>query len=147
MKRIVNKNALREYQIQEKLEAGIVLHGDEVKSIKNGSVQLKGAFVTIRDNELWLTNAHISPYQAGQPTTSAPDRDRKLLVKKNELASLIGNLKARGLTVVPLSFYTKGGIIKVEIGIGRGKRKTDKRASLKERDLKLQMKRRLRQKI
>lgn len=145
MKRLVNKQALFDYKIQEKLEAGIVLTGGEVKSIKGGRGDMKGSFVQFHDNELWLTNVFIPPYQPGQQNPGIPDRNRKLLIKGKDKNSLIGKLKAQGLTIVPISFYTKGGLVKVELGIGRGKRKVDKRKTIKERDVNREMKRKLRQ--
>lgn len=146
MKRLTNKKALFDYEIQDKLEAGIVLTGGEVKSLKAGRGNMKGSFVQIHNDELWLANMFIPPYQAGQPATADPDRSRKLLVKRSEVNHLIGVLKAQGLTIVPISFYTKSGLVKVELGIGRGKRKIDKRKSIKERDVNREMRRKLRRK-
>lgn len=147
MKRLVNKQALYDYQIQEKLEAGIVLSGSEVKSIKNGRGNMKGSFVQSKDGQLLLTNMHIPAYQAGQATAHDPDRSRILLVKAKEKDRLMGLGKAQGLTIVPVSFYTKGGFVKVELGIARGKSKADKRQVLKRRDTNREIKRKLRQKI
>lgn len=146
MKRLVNKKALFEYEIQEKLEAGIVLTGGEVKSLKGGRGDMKGSFVHIHNDELWLANMYIPPYQPGQGNPVEPDRNRKLLVKRSQRNRLIGVLKAQGLTIVPISFYTKGGLVKVELGIGRGKRAVDKRKTIKDREVNREMRRKLRQK-
>lgn len=147
MKRLINKHAKFDYKIQETLEAGIVLAGGEVKSLKQGQGSMKGSFVQYHNEELWLTNMHIPPYQPGQATSLDPDRSRKLLVSHKEKERLQGLGKAQGLTIVPLSFYTKGGLVKVELGIARGKSKVDKRKAIKERDVNREMKRKLRQKI
>lgn len=146
MQRIVNKKALHDYQIQEKLEAGIVLVGGEVKSLKKGHGNLQGGFVQIHDNALFLTNVHIPEYQAGQGKLFDPDRDRKLLITKKQMARLIGIMKAQGLTIVPLSLYSKGGFVKVELGIARGKKAHDKRKALKEKEVNRSIRRRLRSK-
>lgn len=147
MKRLVNKKALHDYQIQEKLEAGIVLVGTEVKSIKSGHASLQGGFVQIHDNTLFLTNVHIPPFQAGQANRIDSDRDRKLLIKNKELNRLIGVMKAQGLTIVPLSLYSKGGFVKVELGIARGKKAYDKRKTIKDREVDRSIRRKLRSKI
>ena len=146
MKRLVNKKALFEYKIQEKLEAGIVLTGGEVKSLKGGRGDMKGSFVHVHNDELWLANMFIPPYQPGQGIAVESDRSRKLLVRSAERNRLIGVLKAKGLTIVPISFYTKGGLVKVELGIGRGKRTVDKRKTIKDREVNREIRRKLRQK-
>ena len=146
MKRLVNKKALFDFEIQDKLEAGIVLTGGEVKSLKRGRGDMKGSFVQLHNDELWLANMFIPPYEPGQVIPHESDRNRKLLVKNAERNHLIGVLKAKGLTIVPISFYTKGGLVKVELGIGRGKRMIDKRKSIKEREVNREMRRKLRQK-
>lgn len=129
-----NKKAIHDYQILEKIEAGIVLSGQEVKSVKNGQVNLKGSYVITKGNEIWLINCHIAPYKTATLLSYQPRRDRKLLLKRKEVASLIGTLRAKGLTVLPLSVYTKGSLIKFEIGIGRGRKEYDKRDLIKKRE-------------
>lgn len=129
-----NRAALHEYTVLESLKAGIVLSGAEVKSTRAGRINLKGSYVTIHNNEVWLTNAHISPYQpAGNREHYQPDRSRKLLLKRKEIDRLLGKLKEKGLTAVPLSVYTSKSLIKVDVGIVRGKRQFEKREVLKKR--------------
>ncbi|MDD5040382.1 MAG: SsrA-binding protein SmpB [Patescibacteria group bacterium] len=142
-----NKRALHDYHVLKKIETGIVLTGAEVKSAKGGLVNLKGSYVTVRNNELWLLNMHISPYpMASTQRHHEPLRDRKLLLKRAETASLIGTLSTQGLTVLPLSVYTKGGLIKVEVGVCRGKKLYDKRQILKKRESDRALRRVMRQK-
>jgi SsrA-binding protein len=130
-----HKKALFNYEVLEKYEAGIVLSGAEVKSIKGGHINLKGSYVTLRNNELWLINAHISPYKmATTQKNYDPTQDRKLLLKRKEISSLIGKLKAKGLTILPISVYTKGSLIKIKIGVCRGKKLHDKRELIKKRE-------------
>ena len=132
----VNKRAGFDYEILERFEAGIVLSGQEVKSIKTGHISLAGAFVTLIGSEAWLTNAHVPPYKmAGQVLDYDPTRSRKLLLRKKELASLYGKIKQKGLTLVPIRVYTKGNKIKLEFGIGRGKKKYEKRDLIKKREV------------
>lgn len=137
----VNKKALFDYEILEKFEAGIVLTGQEVKSVKNNQINLKGSYVVIKDNEAFLLNTHISPYKkAGILKDYNPTRGRKLLLNKKELKHLIGKSQEKGLTIVPLKVYTKGrGKIKIEIGIGRGKKKYEKKELIKKRDIEREM--------
>jgi len=132
-----NKSAYFDYEILETIEAGIVLTGPEVKAIKKGTVNLTGSYVNIDKNGIvWLTNMHIAPYPpaSGVQKNYNPTRARKLLLKKTEIASLIGKSKVKGLTIIPLKVYTKGGILKVEIGLSRGKKKWDKREIIKKRE-------------
>lgn len=131
-----NKRARFDYDILETYEAGIVLTGQEVKSVRKGSVSLKGAFVTIRENEAWLTNAHISKYEkAGLLPGYDPTRTRKLLLQRREIKSLLGKRKQAGLTLLPLSVYTKRNRLKLEIGLARGRKKYEKRDLMKKRDI------------
>jgi SsrA-binding protein len=140
----VNKKAKFDYEILDTIEAGLVLTGAEVKSIKAGSVQLKGAFLHIKDNELWLKNAYVAPYKpAGDSADYDPYQDRKVLVHKRELKKLIGKRQSEGLTIVPLSLYTKGNLIKLDFALARGKKKYEKRDAIKKRDVD----RRLREKM
>ncbi|MEN8252257.1 MAG: SsrA-binding protein SmpB [Patescibacteria group bacterium] len=131
----LNKKAKFDYEFIEKYEAGLVLHGHEVKSIKTGHISLKGAFVTIHNGELYLTNALIPLYKhAGNIKDYDPNRSRKLLVKKSEIRSLIGKKAQAGLTMVPIRVYNKRNLIKLEFALARGKSKHDKRSTIKKRD-------------
>ena len=136
-----NRKAKFDYDILETFEAGLVLKGHEVKSIKTGHVSLKGSYVSViskKSNlpELYLIKAHISLYkQAGNVKDYDPERPRKLLLKKNEIKHLIGKKQEQGLTLVPLKIYTKHNFIKMEFGIGRGKKKYDKREDIKKREV------------
>jgi SsrA-binding protein len=133
----VNKRARFDYNILESYEAGLVLFGYEVKSIKLGHVSLKESFVTVSGNELFLINAHISLYpQAGKISGYDPTRSRKLLLKKSEIKKLIGKVRAQGLTLVPIKLYTKRRLIKLEFGLGKGKKEYDKREKIRKREAK-----------
>lgn len=130
-----NPRAKFDYHIKETFEAGIVLAGYEVKAVKKGHISLKGAYVTLKNEEAYLINAHISPYQPkNMPNDYEPTRTRKLLLHRKELKSLIGQTKQKGLTLVPMRVYTKHNRIKLEFGLGRGKKKYDKRESIKKRE-------------
>ncbi|OHA46615.1 MAG: SsrA-binding protein [Candidatus Terrybacteria bacterium RIFCSPLOWO2_01_FULL_44_24] len=130
-----NKRAGFDYEILEKMEAGIVLNGQETKSIRAGQASLGGAFVTVKNNELWLTNMNVAPWQPKNISHNYDEaRPRKLLMHKNEIASLIGKIKTRGLTALPLRLYTHHGKIKVEIGVVKYRKKHDKRELIKKRD-------------
>jgi SsrA-binding protein len=131
----VNKRAHFDYEISDKFEAGLVLSGQEVKSVKTGHISLKGSFVTAAGNELYLTNANIPPYRyAGDIKNYDPTRSRKLLLKKSEIKSLIGKSRASGLTLVPIRVYTKKRLVKLEFGVGRGKKEFDKREKIAKRE-------------
>lgn len=131
-----NRRAHYEYEILETLEAGLVLTGPEVKSIRAGHANLAGAYVTFHGAEAHLTNAHIAPYAfAVKNDHYEPTQTRKLLLKKREIAYLRGKLQEKGLTAIPLSLYTKQRLIKLEIGLARGKKTHDKRASIKKREV------------
>ncbi|MFA7319417.1 MAG: SsrA-binding protein SmpB [Parcubacteria group bacterium] len=130
-----NKRAHFDYTILENYEAGLELLGMEVKSIKTKHVSLKESFVTIHDNELYLTNAHIPLYiHAGRVPSYNPTRPRRLLVKKSEIKRLIGAIRAKGLTLVPIKLYTKRRLIKLSFGLGKGKKEIDKREKIKKRE-------------
>ena len=132
-----NKRAHFDYLISDKYEAGLVLLGGEVKSVRARHISLKESFVTIKESELFLTNAHISFYkQAGEVKNYNPTRPRKLLLRKSEIKHLIGKLRIAGLTLVPLRVYTKKRLLKLEFGIGKGKNKFDKREDIKKKDAK-----------
>ena len=131
-----NKYALHDYAVLEKIQAGIVLFGAEVKSVRDGAINLKASYVTIHDGEVFLTGAHIGAYKpAGPQKDYDPYRSRKLLLSRKEIARIIGKLKEKGLTAVPLSVYTSKSRIKVEVGIARGKRQFEKRELIKKRDV------------
>ncbi len=131
-----NKRARFDYDISEKMTAGIVLAGHEVKSVKSGAVSLKGSFVSFTRDEAYLTNAHITLYkQAANIKSYDPTTPRKLLLHRKELDRLLGALKSEGKTAVPTAIGIDRGLIKVEIGIGRGKKRHDKRESIKKRDM------------
>ena len=130
-----NKKARHEYYIEDTWEAGIVLTGTEVKSLREGRASLVDGFAQIRDGELWLYNVHIPEYNQGTWNNHAPRRLRKLLLHKAEIEKLIGKTKQSGLTVIPLELYFKDGKAKVEIGLARGKKDYDKRQTLLERTM------------
>ena len=130
-----NRRARREYEILEKFEAGIALRGTEVKSIREGRVQLKDSYVEVKDGEAFLVGAHISPYTHGNRTNHDPERRRKLLLKRREIDKIYGRTAIQGQTCVPLSVYIKGNLVKVEIALARGKKLRDKRLDLKKRIL------------
>ena len=131
-----NRKARFDFEILEKFQGGLVLQGSEVKSIRLGRIQLAGSFVGLKKGELWLIGSTIPPYQPNNtPSFYNQKRDRKLLVQKRELATLIGKIKERGLTLVPLSVYsTAAGRMKLEFAVGRSKKKWDKRDMLKKRE-------------
>ncbi len=128
-----NKKARHDYHIEDVYEAGLVLTGTEVKSLRAGRASLVDGFATIKDGEAWLHNVHIPEYNQGTWNNHEPRRIRKLLLKKGELHRLIGDTKESGLTIVPLSLYFKDGYAKVEIALARGKKSYDKRHALAER--------------
>jgi len=139
-----NKKAYFNYQILEKFEAGIALIGQEVKSIKLGRINLAGSYVVIKDEEVYLMGCHIPPYQPrNAPSDYNPERSRKLLLKKSEINSLIGRTKQKGLTLMPLRMYTKNGKIKLEFGIVKGRKMTDKREIIKKREIEREIDREL----
>mgnify|MGYP001612460962 FL=1 len=126
-----NEKAHFDYRILEALEAGLVLAGHEVKSIKAGRCSIKGAYVKIMNGEAWLLGATVSPYQAGNvPPDYDQQRSRKLLLKKKELNYLMGKSQEKGLTLVPVKLYNKSGLVKLEVGVGQGKKKADKREKI-----------------
>lgn len=139
-----NRNAFRDYQILEKLEAGIELKGHEVRSIKTGHINLAGSFVTIKENQAWLINADVPPYQpANMPADYDPKRARRLLLSASEIKNLIGKTREKSLTLVPISVYNRGKLIKVEIGLAKGKKKSDKRELIKKHDIEREIDRKL----
>lgn len=138
-----NKKALFDYEILERYEGGIELKGFEVKAVKKGLAGLKGAYVRVKnEKEAYLINAYIAPYQvANIPSTYDPTRSRKLLLHKKELRALLGKTSQKGLTLVSLSLYLKNNRVKLEFGLGRGKKKVDKREQIKKREVERRMRR------
>ena len=138
--RINNRRALHEYFIDAKLECGIALVGSEVKSLRAGKAQLQDAYGKIQNGELFLMGAHIDPYEKAALTYNhEPRRDRKLLVHKRELKKLVSETADRGVTLIPLAIYFKGGRAKVELGVARGKQQHDTRASIKKKEMDREM--------
>jgi len=138
---IVNRKAYHDYYIEESLEAGIVLKGSEIKSIREGKVSLRDAYAKPENGELWLFNSHIASYDAASYNTHQPTRPRKLLLHKEEINRLTKRVAQRGLTLVPLKLYIKHGIAKMEIGIGKGKKVYDKREVIIRRETEREMRR------
>ena len=131
-----NPRARFDYEILETIEAGLVLRGYEVKSIKTGKVSIKGAYVRIINGAPWLVGATIAPFQSGNvPDDYQEHADRKLLLNRSQVASLVGLAQSHGVSLVPLRLYAKKGLIKLEIGIARGKKKYDKREAIKKKDV------------
>ncbi|MDP6925205.1 MAG: SsrA-binding protein SmpB [Candidatus Scalindua sp.] len=128
-----NKKARFNYEIIEKIEAGISLKGTEVKSVRNKNVSIGESYAQIKNNEVFLHNLHISPYEQGNRENHDPIRVRKLLLHKQEIKKLVSKIQLKGLSLVPLSIYLKKGKIKIELAVGRGKRLVDKRESMKKR--------------
>lgn len=130
-----NRKAYHDFHIEEKFEAGVVLSGTEVKSLREGKANLKDSYARIKDGELFLVNAHISPYSCGNIYNHEPKRDRKLLMHKREIDRLYGKVRERGYTLVPLSLYfNEKNRVKVEFGLAKGKTSVDKREDIKRRD-------------
>ena len=131
-----NRKAHFDYEILEKFEAGLVLKGAEVKSIKNGRVNLTGSYVNLHNSELYLIGAYIAPYQPkNQPADYDPARSKKLLLRKKEISYLTGKIKQKGLTLIPLKVYNKGRRVKLEFGLARGKKQYDKRDTISRREI------------
>lgn len=130
-----NRKARHDYHLLDRFEAGIVLTGTEVKSVRQGKVQLKDSYVEIRDGEAFLIGAHISPYSHGSRENHDPERQRKLLLSRRELDKLFGRTKLRGATIVPLAVYLKGHLIKLEIALAEGKKHYDKRETERRREM------------
>ena len=142
---VSNRRARREYEILDTLEAGIALLGTEVKAAREGQVSLVDAHCRVRESEVFLVGAHIAPYSHGNLNNHAPVRDRKLLLHKRQIRTLKKGTEQKGFTIIPLKMYLAGGLIKVEIGLARGKRLYDKRQTVAERDVKRNLDRTLKQ--
>ena len=139
-----NRQARHRYNLLDKWEAGLVLTGTEVKSLRDGKAQIKDGYAALRDGEVWLHNVHIPPYAPASRENHEPERPRKLLMHKNEIERLIGKTREKGLTLVPTRMYFRGGRAKVEIALARGKDVGDKRQAIKEREMKREMERAVR---
>lgn len=131
-----NKKARHDYFIEDTYETGIVLHGTEVKSLRMGQCSIKEAFVRIQNGEVFIYGMHINPYEKGNIFNKDPLRPKKLMMHKYEINKLVGKLNEKGLTLVPLQVYFKGSLVKVEIGLARGKKLYDKRQDIAKRDMK-----------
>jgi SsrA-binding protein len=142
-----NRRARFNYSVEETLECGIELQGTEVKSFKEGTFSFSDSYGKIENGELWLIGLHVTPYRFGNINNHDPDRKRKLLVHRQEIKRLTRKVVERGLTLVPLSFYLKHGIIKLELGVCRGKKAADKREVIKKRDLKREMDRAIKERF
>ena len=129
-----NPTAFHNYTIENKLEAGIVLSGTEIKSIRNGKANLKDSYAIIKNNEVYIVGLHISPYEHGNIFNKDPLRDRKLLLNRREINKLIVMTKQKGYSLVPLNMYFKGSLVKVELGVGKGKKLYDKREDIAKKD-------------
>jgi SsrA-binding protein len=138
-----NRKARHEYHLLERFEAGLVLTGTEVKSLRQGGASLQQAYADVRDGEAWLIGAHIAEYGQGNVFNHETDRDRKLLLHRKEIASLLGKVRERGLTLVPTRLYFKDGKAKVELALARGKEQRDKRRDIAKRDAQRQIDREL----
>lgn len=142
MSKLIAKNpvALHNYFIEDRLEAGIVLSGTEVKSIRAGKINLKDSYANIKNGEVYIYGLHISPYESGNIYNKDPLRDRKLLLSKREINRLLGFIKQKGYSLIPISLYFKGSFVKIELGIGRGKKLYDKREDLAKKDAEMYIK-------
>lgn len=136
-----NRKAFHRYFIEDRYEAGLVLQGTEVKSLREGKANIGDAYAVFKNRELFLLNAHITPYTMGNRENHEPLRSRKLLLKRSELDKLWGKTEVKGYSLIPLKMYFKKGIAKVELGVGRGKKAYDKREATKEREANRQMQR------
>lgn len=137
----VNRRARHDYAIDETIEAGLVLTGTEIKSIRAGRANLAEAYARIEHGEAWLIGAHIAPYEQGNRNNHEPTRTRKLLLHRDQIGELIGRTQAKGFTLVPLRLYIRNGLAKLEIGIARGKKTHDKRRAIAERDARRELER------
>ena len=143
----INPVAKHNYTITDTIEAGIVLTGTEIKSIRNGKVNLKDSYANIKNGEAFIYSMHISPYEQGNIFNKDPLRDRKLLLNKNEINKLVGLVKQKGYTLVPMSLYFSGNFIKLELGIGKGKKLYDKREDIAKKDAQMRIQKEFGKKI
>jgi SsrA-binding protein len=140
----VNRQAYHDYFVERTIEAGIALLGTEIKSIREGKVNLRGSYAIARKDELWLENTHIAVYEHGNRYNHEPTRNRKLLLHRREINQLLSKVETKGLTLIPLKLYLKGGKAKIELGLCRGKKLYDKRDAIAERDMKREIERAVR---
>lgn len=145
-KKIISKNptAYHNYTIEDTIESGIVLTGTEIKSIRAGKVNLKDSYANIKNGECFVYGMHISPYEYGNIYNKDPLRDRKLLLKKREINKLFGKIKQDGYSLIPICIYFKGSLVKMELGIGKGKKLYDKRQNIAKKDAERRMKKAMR---
>jgi len=143
----VNRRARHDYAIEETLEAGIVLTGTEIKSIRAGRANLAEAYARIERGEAWLIGAHIAPYEQGNRNNHEPTRVRKLLLHRDQISELIGRTQAKGFTLVPLRLYIQHGIAKLELGVAKGKKAYDKRRTIAERDARRELERSTKERV
>lgn len=148
MEKILAKNptAYHNYTIENTIEAGIVITGTEIKSIRNGKVNIKDTYVNIKDGEVFIYGMHISPYEFGNIFNKDPIRTRKLLLNKHEINRLFGMIKQKGISLIPTKMYMKGNKVKLEIGIGKGKKLFDKRQDIAKKDAEMKIQRALKNK-
>ena len=146
MNKLIAKNpvAKHNYDIEDTIEAGIVLTGTEIKSIRNGKVNLKDSYASFQNGEIYIHSMHISPYEHGNIYNKNPLRDRKLLLNKREINKLFGKIKQDGYSLIPISLYFKGSLVKLELGIGKGKKLYDKREDIAKKDAERRMQKALR---
>jgi SsrA-binding protein len=143
----VNRRARHEYAVDETLEAGLVLSGTEIKSIRAGRVSLAEAYARIEHGEAWLIGAHIAPYEQGNRNNHEPIRTRKLLLHRDQIAELVGRTQAKGYTLVPLKLYIRNGMAKLELGVARGRKAHDKRRVIAERDMRRELERATKERV
>jgi len=136
---VTNRKATHLYEILETFEAGLVLRGTEVKSLREGHANFKDSYALVEGEELWLVGCHISPYRHGSDANHDPERRRKLLLHRGEINRLLGKVQERGLTLVPLRLYFKNGRAKLELGLGRGRKLHDKRRAIREREMRREL--------
>jgi SsrA-binding protein len=136
-----NRQASYRFELLDKIEAGVVLRGTEVKALRDGGAQMKDSYALIRDGEVWLLNLHIPPYKPAARENHPPERERKLLLHRREVDRIVGRIKEKGLTIVPTRIYFKGRTAKVELALAKGKDRFDKRASIKDREMKRDLER------
>ena len=148
MNKVISKNpvAYHNYSIEDTIEAGIILTGTEIKSIRNGSANLKDSYANIKNGEAYIYGMHISPYENGNIFNKDPLRDRKLLLNKREINKLIGLIKQKGYTLVPISLYFKNNFVKLELGVGKGKKLFDKREDMAKKDAEMKIRRAIKNK-
>ena len=148
MNKVISKNpvAYNNYSIEDTIEAGIILTGTEIKSIRNGSANLKDSYANIKNGEAYIYGMHISPYENGNIFNKDPLRDRKLLLNKREINKLIGLIKQKGYTLVPISLYFKNNFVKLELGVGKGKKLFDKREDIAKKDAEMKIRRAIKNK-